>query len=194
MFGFLRPFIVTYIVVFNIFRLKLGQSLFNTLPPQVPDNKIQYSKACLCSKKSEDGSHICKDVSEAAFPTVLKRNFVPMSLCDRQKRDVHYSDDLTEEDYQLFQQTSHLQPRIRRDVPNKRVSKKNATRFCAERVSETDIGKLCGKVGVNVQALVNTCSIDVVVSSRPCNVGVQCEVKFKRHSIKKMLRVILKGS
>jgi len=52
-----------------------------------------------------------------------------MSLCDRQKRDVHYSDDLTEEDYQLFQQTSHLQPRIRRDVPNKRGVKEKCNTF-----------------------------------------------------------------
>ena len=183
MFCSLRAFIALFF--FNFSRLKLGQSFFDTLPPQVPNSKIQYSKACLCSKKSEYGSHVCQEVSEAAFPTVVKRNYVPMSLCDRQKRDLHYSDDPTEEDFQFFQQTPHWKPRIRRDVPNKQVSKKNATRFCEERISETDIGKLCGKVGVNVQALVNTCSIDVVVSSRPCNAGVHCEVKFTPPFIKK---------
>ncbi len=84
--------------------------------------------------------------------------------CKRQIRDVHYLDDPTEEDFHLFKQTSKLNTRVRRDVPAGPVSKANATRFCAARISETKIGKLCAKVGVNVQALVNTCSADVEVS------------------------------
>lgn len=85
-------------------------------------------------------------------------------LCNRQKRDVHFSDDPTEEDYQLFTQTRQLRSRLRREVPVGPVSKENATRYCAERISETEIGKLCAKVGVDVQALVNTCSDDLEVS------------------------------
>lgn len=92
------------------------------------------------------------------------RNLSPEQLCDRDKRNVHYSDDPTEEDFQLFQQTPRLRNRIRRGAPVGPVSKENATRYCAERISETKIGKLCAKVGVNVQALVNTCSADVEVS------------------------------
>ena len=90
-----------------------------------------------------------------------------MFLCDRQKRDVHahYSDDLTDEDFQLFKQTP-LRLRLRREVLNQKISKENATRYCAERIANTEIGILCAKVGVNVQALVNTCAIDVEVS---CN-------------------------
>ena len=90
----------------------------------------------------------------------------PTQLCDRDKRDIHYSDDPTEEDFELFKQTPHLRDRIRREVIPEPVSKENATRYCAERISETKIGKLCAKVGVNVQALVNTCSSDIEVSKR----------------------------
>lgn len=90
-----------------------------------------------------------------------------MFLCDRQKRDVHYSDDLTDEEIQLFKRRASLHPRFRREVEHEGISKENATRHCAERLSETEIGKLCAKVGVNVQALVNSCSVDVQVSSKP---------------------------
>lgn len=85
--------------------------------------------------------------------------------CDRQKRDVHYLDNPTEEDIQLFKETSQLHSRLKREVELGSVPKENATRYCAERISETKIGKLCAKIGVNVQALVNTCSADVEVST-----------------------------
>lgn len=133
---------------------------------------MQYSDACLCLKKGETKDKIiCKSVFEAAFPTLFKENMTPIKLqsprdsCDRQKRNVHFSDDPTEEDFQLFKQSPQLRPRSRRDSPIiGPVSKENATRYCAERISETKIGKLCAKVGVNVQALVNICSSDVEVS------------------------------
>lgn len=89
-----------------------------------------------------------------------------MFLCDRDKRDIHYSDDPTEEDIKLFKQTPQLRPRFRRAVQNGFISQENATRYCAERISETKIGKLCAKVGVNVQALVNICSVDVKVRNQ----------------------------
>lgn len=105
------------------------------------------------------------------------KNLSPTQLCDRDKRDIHYSDDPTEEDFQLFKKTPQLRARIRREAIAEAVSKENATRYCAERISETNIGKLCAKVGVNVQALVNTCSSDIEVSKSilfyifylPCN-------------------------
>lgn len=86
----------------------------------------------------------------------------PASLCDVQKRDVSLSDDPTDEDFKLFTQTPQLRLRVKRDAVYE-VSKENATRYCAERISETKIGKLCAKVGVNVQALVNICSVDIQV-------------------------------
>lgn len=86
-----------------------------------------------------------------------------MFSCDRQRRDVHFSDDPTEEDIKAFKQTRPVRHRSRRQVQNQ-ISKENATRYCAERLSETKIGKLCAEIGVNVQALVSVCSADVEVS------------------------------
>ena len=91
-----------------------------------------------------------------------------MNLCDRDKRDVHFSDDPTEEEFQLFKETTpQLQPRFRRAVHAEYMSKDNATRFCEERISETEIGKLCVKIGVNVQGLVDACAADIEVSKKP---------------------------
>ena len=87
----------------------------------------------------------------------------PAFLCEVQKRDESFSDDPTDEDFKLFSQTPQLRLRVKRDVVFE-VSKENATRYCAERISETKIGKLCAKVGVNVQALVNVCSVDIQVN------------------------------
>ncbi|KAJ7351104.1 hypothetical protein OS493_036560 [Desmophyllum pertusum] len=58
-----------------------------------------------------------------------------------------------------------LRPRFRRAAPIGQILKENATRYCAERISETKIGKLCAKVGVNVQALVDACSVDVELTA-----------------------------
>ena len=94
----------------------------------------------------------------------MKKNLSPMQLCDRDKRDVHFSDDPTEEDFQIFKEsTPQMQPRFRRAVQGGYMSKKNATRYCEERISETEIGKLCIKIGVNVQGLVDACAADIEV-------------------------------
>ncbi|KAJ7351101.1 hypothetical protein OS493_036557, partial [Desmophyllum pertusum] len=141
-----------------------GENYFDNLPPDVQDGDVQYSTACLCPKVGENEVTECKNVFEVAFPTLFEKNMArvsPTDLCDRQKRDVHFSDDPTEEDFQLFKQSPQLHPRFKRDSPIEPVSKENATRYCAERISETKIGKLCATVGVNVQALVNICSADV---------------------------------
>ena len=86
-----------------------------------------------------------------------------MFLCDRQKRDIEYLDDTSDEEFQLLKKTPILRSRFRREVPSEKVSKENATKYCAERISETEIGKLCANVGVNLQALVDTCSVDLEV-------------------------------
>ena len=158
----------------NFHRLNPGQSYFDILPPDLGNMTVKYSKACLCNVNENDATGLCKDAFSAAFPTAMKKkNFSPMLLCDRDKRDVHFSDDLTEEDYQIFKESPQLRPRFRRAAQVGQISKENATRYCAERISETKIGKLCAKVGVNVQALVNTCSADVAVSQQP-----SCQVNF----------------
>ena len=108
----------------------------------------------------------CEDTYAGRYPNLVKKKWSPMFLCDRQKRDVHFSDDPTEEDMQLFKQTRSSHRRSRREVLDE-ISKENATRYCAERISETKIGKLCAKVGVNVEVLVQVCAADIEVSNEP---------------------------
>ena len=88
----------------------------------------------------------------------------PTGLCDRQKRDIHSSDDLTEDDLQLYRQTLHVHHRFTRSVNDEQVPKENATRYCAERISNTELGKICAEIGVNVKLLEDTCAADVEVS------------------------------
>ena len=54
-------------------------------------------------------------------------------------------------------------PGKRRKRETGRISKENATYYCEEKISKTKIGKLCAKLEINVQALVNVCSFDVEV-------------------------------
>ena len=147
-------------------RLNNGQSYFDILPPDLDANFVNYSTACLCTKDNNNANNPreCRDAFSVAFPTVMKTNLSPMHLCDRDKRDVHFSDDPTEEDFQIFKgAAAQLQPRFRRAVQDGHMSKENATRYCEERISDTEIGKLCVKIGVNVQGLVDACSADIVV-------------------------------
>lgn len=85
-------------------------------------------------------------------------------MCDRdpKKRSLELSDDLTEEDYELFMKP--LEPETHRRRKRSVISKENATRYCHERLAETPVGKMCAKLGTNVQALVNVCSSDIEVS------------------------------
>lgn len=145
---------------FNFYRLLKTESYFDILPKPVNRYKASYAKACLCDDKQGES---CKDASEYAFPTLLKTAWSPMFLCDRQKRDVQLSDDPSEEEIQLFRKTPNLRHRSRREASNP-ISKENATRYCSERISESKIGELCEKLGVNVQSLVSVCSIDLEVS------------------------------
>lgn len=152
---------------FSVNRLKPSESYFDTLPLNVKDDEVQYSESCSCYRKNENNVPVCENVFEVAFPTLAKKQLEPISprdLCDRQKRDVGHSDDATEEDFQLFKEVRQLRPRFRREVQIGPLSRENASRYCAERISATKIGKLCAKLGVDVQSLVDTCSDDVVVS------------------------------
>lgn len=152
---------------FSVNRLKPSESYFDTLPLNVKDDEVQYSESCSCYRKNENNVPVCENVFKVAFPTLAEKQLEPISprdLCDRQKRDVGHSDDASEEDFQLFKEVRQLRPRFRREVQIGPLSRENASRYCAERISETKIGKLCAKLGVDVQSLVDTCSDDVVVS------------------------------
>ena len=87
-------------------------------------------------------------------------------MCDisPKKRDLQWSDDLTEEDYELFMEPLDPEVHKRQKRSINVISKENATRYCSERLAETPIGKMCAKLGTNVQALVNVCASDIEVS------------------------------
>ena len=151
-------------VFFSLFvfhRVPKGQSYFdpdNFLPPHVPE----YSKACDCSTYTQEGDlALCKDPMEIAFPKLGKQRGSLINLLHRKKRDVHLSDEPRDKDLNLFQRTLPLRKRHKRE--SGRISKENATYYCEKRISKTKIGKLCAKIGINVQALVNICSFDVEV-------------------------------
>ena len=150
----------------NVHRLLQGESYFDTLPPEVDDYTVTYTQACHCTEAKNSGTADCEGTYVNNYPTLVNKKWSPMFLCDRKKRDVHFSDDPTEEDMKLFKQTRSLHyRRSRRDVQNE-ISKENATRYCAERLSETKIGKLCAQVGVNVDVLVHVCAADIQVSNK----------------------------
>ena len=145
-----------------VHRLQASQSYFETLDNVGDEEKRhEYTAECLCPQGER-----CEKPENDYFKTLFTRTWSPMFSCDQQKRDVHFSDDPTEEDIKVFKQTRLLRHRSRRQVRNQ-ISKENATRYCAERISETKIGKLCAKVGVDVQALVSVCSADIEVSYNP---------------------------
>ena len=106
-----------------------------------------------------------------------------IEMCDnnrpleRKRRDIEGSDELTHEDFEVLMTPlkSNEHHREKRSV----VSKDNATRYCAERLLETRVGKLCAKLGANVQALVNVCSADIEVTFYQCLYCTQKEFETK---------------
>ena len=97
-----------------------------TLYRPIWETKLLNMPRLACAPKNDGGIHDedCQDAFSAAFPTVMKKNLSPMQLCDRQKRDVHFSDDPTEEDFQIFKETApQLQSRFRRTAQAEHMSK-----------------------------------------------------------------------
>lgn len=161
----LRP-IVNYndnlCLLFNLtIRMHLHESFFETLPPTIDDTRANYATPCTCTI---EGPHCGQNPIN--IPSFLRDKTTAFNLCDRAfKRDIHYSDDLTDEDYELLRKPlqPHHHHRFKRAIPAPVVSKENATRYCADKIAETEVGKLCAEVGVNVQAYVNSCSVDIEV-------------------------------
>ena len=140
----------------------LNESFFDILPPTIDDTKATYTAVCSCST---GGNVICGQ-NPINIPSFLRDKTTAFNLCDRTiKRDLHYSDDLTDEDHELLRMP--LQPnhhhRFKRAIPAPVISKENATRYCLEKIAESEVGKLCADVGVNVQAYVDSCSVDIEV-------------------------------
>lgn len=150
------------------------ESYFDVLPPQVSAYDVEYSQACLCdSPATTESGPICGNAFEFAFPTLGEgRKPSPLFLCDRQKRDIQFSDEPRDDDFQLFERTLLLHKRHKRE--SRRISKENATHYCEEKISKTKIGKLCAKLGINVQALVNVCSFDVEVKCLRFSLEMRC--------------------
>ena len=144
-------------------RMHLNESFFDILPPTIDDTNAEYAPVCTCTN---EGNGICGQLG-INIPSFLSVKTTAFNLCDRQsKRGIYYSDDLTDEDYELFRKPlqPHHHHHFKRAIPAPIVSKENATRYCVEKIAESEVGKVCADVGVNVQAYVKSCSVDIEVS------------------------------
>ena len=181
----LQPFVISVLLNYILlkfswtFPFRASPSYFDTLPADVNSDKdgVEYEQSCSCSETQNDKhTDDCVD----GIPVVLAQGFLNQgtegqrikkchkNIASRKKREirdiVEGSDDLTDEDFRLFYNSleTHNHKRSKRLVNS--ISKENATRYCNEKLAETPVGKLCAKMGTNVQALVNVCSSDIEVS------------------------------
>ena len=138
---------------------------------------MEYEQSCSCSETQND-THTddCVD----GIPVLLALGFLNQgtaeqrikkchkNIASRKKREirdiVEGSDDLTDEDFRLFYNSLETDKHKRSKRSVNSISKENATRYCNEKLADTPVGKLCAKMGTNVQALVNICSSDIEVS------------------------------
>ena len=149
-----------------------GDSYFDRLPDPVNDTGLLYKMPCACYKEDQNGIPECLKAPPVHFPNVLDEAGNAISFeggegSKRKKRDIHFLDDLTDEDFELFKRytrsgTSRRHKRASVDKP--KFTKENATLYCMEKISNTEVGRLCAKLGVNIQAMVNSCSIDLEVN------------------------------
>ncbi|PFX16672.1 von Willebrand factor D and EGF domain-containing protein [Stylophora pistillata] len=155
------------------YRLEPSQSYFYRLPDPVNDSAVEYEIPCSCHKKDENGNPECIQKLPVYFPNVMDGTGNVILLTgkfNKKKRDTHISDDLTDEDYALFKGVigSNKSHRRRRALSSKRnFTMENATDYCMEKVSKTDIGNLCATLGVNVPEIVISCSLDLKATGDP---------------------------
>lgn len=163
------PFLIWKFIPVYIYCRK-WPSYFDQLPPEVNQNSdgTNYERACACDETRDKGKKKkCVDGGVAThWESFETDKYNRIKMCDRYptKREAEGSDELTEEDYELFMKPVEgvVHNRLKRSVNV--ISKENATRYCFERLAETPVGKMCAKLGTNVQALVNVCSSDIEVS------------------------------
>ena len=152
----------------NVFiSLRRQPSYFDILPLEINKGGSPIEPACACDETTDKGKTTkCADDGIPVFwPSTQKDKFNRIKMCDKapSKRDLQWSDDLTEEDYELFMKLLDPEAHKRKKRSVDVISKENATRYCTERLAETPVGKMCAKLGTNVQALVNVCSSDIEV-------------------------------
>ena len=159
------------------FTFRASPSYFDTLPADVNSGKdgVEYEQSCSCSETQNDKhTDDCVDGIPVVFAVWKRRTaWQRIKKCHknialRQKREirdvVEGSDDLTDEDFRLFYNSLETDKHKRSKRSVNSISKENATRYCNEKLADTPVGKLCAKMGTNVQALVNVCSSDIEVS------------------------------
>ena len=129
------------------------------MPPNIEDTNAEYAPLCSCINKEET---FCGQ-SPINIPSYLRDKTTAFNLCDRSKRDIHYSDELTDQDFELFKRPL-LSANHRRRARALRAPKENATRYCTEKIADKKISKLCAEVGVDVQEMVDSCSLDIQVT------------------------------
>ena len=150
-----------------------GDSYFDRLPHPISDTAVEYNVPCSCYRKDMNGKPECLQELPVHFPNVMDQMGAQVTITggnndnDRKKRNVKYTDELTDEDFELFIKRSvgseSSKRHKRSSSPKLKFSKYNATRYCMGRISDSDVGKLCANLGANLQTLVNSCSIDVEV-------------------------------
>lgn len=128
---------------------------------------------CACSRKGEAGRTECQRELPVHFPNIMDQGGTPVILTGennvhgRRKRSIKYSDDLTDEDFELFKLLHAGSKRSNRhkraSPPKAKFSEGNATQYCKKRLSDTEIGKLCANLGANLQELVDSCAVDLRV-------------------------------
>lgn len=161
----LISFSALFLILFLSFRK--FPSYFHEVPALDIEHSINFEQACSCSQNDAGVPNECVNGIKTLFgyEHFDHEKLNRIKMCDSDfKRDIEGSDDLTKEDYELFRKARmqiELRKRPKRSLLV--VSKENATRYCAERLAETPLGKLCEKLGSNVQALVNVCSADIQV-------------------------------
>ncbi|XP_015751386.1 PREDICTED: von Willebrand factor D and EGF domain-containing protein-like isoform X2 [Acropora digitifera] len=151
------------------YRLTASTSYFQTLPAEINKDARLFETSCACDETQDKA--LTTECAIDGIPVITSfiahttGTYNRIKMCDnnpkkdRKKRDIEGSDELTHEDFEVLMTPlkSNEHHREKRSV----VSKDNATRYCAERLLETTVGKLCAKLGTNVQALVNVCSADI---------------------------------
>ena len=155
-------------------RLTASTSYFQTLPAEINKEARPFETSCACGETQDNAltTKCAIDGIPVDWPMDESKHYNRIKMCDsnptkdRKRRDIEGSDELTHEDFEVLMTPlkSNEHHREKRSV----VSKDNATRYCAERLSETKVGKLCAKLGTDVQALVNVCSADIAVSFYQC--------------------------